>query len=55
MHNNFFYVLYSHSHLFAIANISYITMMDAKKDQCIIIRYALLFKLHWFGWLNVTR
>lgn len=29
------------SHLFAIANISYTTMMDAKKDQCIVIRYDI--------------
>lgn len=30
------------SHLFAIANLSYTTMMDAKKDQCIVIRYVLV-------------
>lgn len=29
------------SHLFAIANLSYTTMMDAKKDQCIVIRYDM--------------
>lgn len=33
------------SHLFAIANLSYTTMMDAKKDQCIVIRYELLIKV----------
>lgn len=32
-------VLLCYSHLFAIANFSYTTMMDAKKDQCIVIRY----------------
>jgi len=26
------------SHLFAIANIAYTTMMDIKRNQCIIIR-----------------
>lgn len=44
-----FFVLSSCSHLFAIANISYTTMMDAKKDQCIIIRWDFIFKLPWFG------
>lgn len=33
------------SHLFAIANLSYTTMMDAKKDQCIVIRYEMLIKV----------
>lgn len=35
-------VLLCYSHLFAIANLSYTTMMDAKKDQCIVIRYVLV-------------
>lgn len=36
------------SHLFAIANLSYTTMMDAKKDQCIVIRYEMLLLLQAF-------
>lgn len=36
------------SHLFAIANISYTTMMDAKKDQCIVIRYGVFSFLQVF-------
>ena len=43
-------VLLCCSHLFAIANVSYTTMMDAKKDQCIVIRYEILHRL----WLSNT-
>lgn len=39
------------SHLFAIANLSYTTMMDAKKDQCIVIRYEIAVR-HFSLWLS---
>ncbi len=47
-------VLLCCSHLFAIASISYNTMMDAKKDQCIVIRYEKLSLLQTFFNLSKT-